>query len=380
MQEENAGVKQEDLLKALAIVNIFETGKPFGEFAALAVLNDGAGVSFGINQFTHRSGSLAAVVERYLELDGKVGRFILEHALPNLRRSEPVVIRAYSRDERFKKTLRAAAITREMRAAQVQVGFEKYLKPAADACAGSGFVLPLSLAVVYDSLTHGSYEKIRDRVSVMGAGISSRADALRFEKAWVTAYVRERDRWLASIPRLVSTRYRTRFFLNQIMLGSWNLTLPLNVNGFWLKGEHVTSLLKFADETIGDSTAAGPDPHLRENPKIPSNSPQFPANTSKVPPPPTSTVASRTRSAIERALEEFDRADAVVAAVAVRTDRIKSLWTAVLGTIWQTLWALFGFIAGLPRAVWFTVAVIVAALTLAYLYRQIAFGKLREIK
>jgi hypothetical protein len=42
----------ESLLKALAIVNIFETGKPFGEFAAVAVLNDGAGISYGISQFT----------------------------------------------------------------------------------------------------------------------------------------------------------------------------------------------------------------------------------------------------------------------------------------------------------------------------------------
>jgi chitosanase len=390
-QEGISGVKQEDLLKALAIVNIFETGRPFGDFGAVAVLNDGAGVSFGINQFTHRSGSLAAVIERYLELRGAVGRFILESALPNLRRAEPVVIRAYARDERFKETLRAAAITSEMRIAQMQIGFERYLKPAADACAGSGFTLPLSLGVIYDSLTHGSYERIRDRVSVMGSGASDESDALTFEKAWITAYVRERDCWLASIPRLNSTRYRTRFFLNQIMLGSWNLTLPLSVNGFWLKDEHIRGLLRFADETFGKSVAAGLNPQLHKNPQNPSSSAQSPANTLKALPPPTSTVSNRnteeataplkrTRSAFDRAVVEFDRVDAVVAAIAARTDRVKSLWTAVLGTIWQTLWAVFGFLAGLPRAVWFTVAVIVAVLTLAYLYRQITLGKLREIK
>ena len=125
-------MRQTDLLKALAIVNIFETGKPFGEFAAVAILNDGAGISYGISQFTHRSGSLAAVVERYLELDGAVGRFVLENALPNLRRKEPVVIRAYSKDERVKKALRAAAVTREMRIAQSQIAFEKYLPEVYD--------------------------------------------------------------------------------------------------------------------------------------------------------------------------------------------------------------------------------------------------------
>ena len=60
-----------DLLKALAIVNVFETGKPFGEFTAVAVLNDGAGISYGISQFTHRSGSLAAVIERYPKPGGE---------------------------------------------------------------------------------------------------------------------------------------------------------------------------------------------------------------------------------------------------------------------------------------------------------------------
>src|SRR5262245_45531544 len=104
MQENISGVKQAifstaDLLKALAIVNIFETGKPFGDFAACVVLNDGAGVSYGINQFTHRSGSLLAVVEKYFELDGAVGRPIIENALPLLKRREPAVIRSLAADD-----------------------------------------------------------------------------------------------------------------------------------------------------------------------------------------------------------------------------------------------------------------------------------------
>jgi hypothetical protein len=145
-------------------------------------------------------------VERYLKLGGKIGRTLFENALPNLKRAEPVIMRAYARDERFKKALRAAAITREMREAQLQIGFERYLKPAIDECDRLGFVLPLSLAVVYDSITHGSYEKIRDRVE---------GKDLRSEKEWITDYVRWRDRWLESIPRLQTTRYRTRFFLNR---------------------------------------------------------------------------------------------------------------------------------------------------------------------
>jgi len=86
------GFETDVLLKAMAVVNIFETGKPFGEFAAVAVLNDGAGISYGISQFTHRSGSLLAVVEKYLASGGMIGRSVIENALPLLQRTEPVSV------------------------------------------------------------------------------------------------------------------------------------------------------------------------------------------------------------------------------------------------------------------------------------------------
>ncbi len=395
-------MKQKDLLKALAIVNIFETGKPFGEFATIAVLNDGAGISYGISQFTHRSGSLAAVIERYLELDGTVGRHVLENALPNLCRKEPVVIRAYAKDERIKKALRAAAVTREMRVAQLQIVFERYLKAAIGECERSGFGLPLSLAVIYDSITHGSYERIRDRVRVTASAVSQagtpKGVTLTFEKTWITEYLRSRDRWLASIPRLNATRYRTRFFLNQIMLGSWELKLPLNVNGFWLRDEHIENLSKFADVTIGPEPAAGPDfePHKQnsnlEQPRsspivltpIPQARPQVLSPRFSVPSErgnaeaETPNFAQEIGEHIGRAARTFDRVDAIVTGVAYRTDRVKSLWTTVIGTIWQAAWAVFGFLVGLPREVWFVVAVAAAALMLFYLYRQITLGRIRE--
>ena len=148
MQEEISGVKQPvfaeaDLLKAMAIVNIFETGKPFGDFAACVVLNDGAGVSYGISQFTHRSGSLLEVVERYLASESGVGRDQLENALVFLRQTNSSALGTLAANLRFRKALQAAAVTREMREAQLHVAFERYLKP--------GQVLR-SLSGTYDSL------------------------------------------------------------------------------------------------------------------------------------------------------------------------------------------------------------------------------------
>ena len=416
MQEEISGLKQTDLLKALAVVNIFETGRPFGQFAAIAVLDDGAGISYGINQFTHRSGSLAGVVERYLELGGTAGRYILENALPNLRRKEPFVIRAYAKNERVKKALRAAAVTREMRTAQLQIAFKRYLEPAIDQCVRVGLVTPLSLAVIYDSITHGSYERIRDRVTMTPLGVPPprpyesghpsldkegsfpRGATLAFEKAWVAEYVRQRDRWLASIPRLNATRYRTRFFLNQIMLGSWELKLPLNVNGFWLRNEHIEDLLKFADVMIGTEPAAGPifEPHKQSDkpattssissqvltPNPQAQPPDSDRNATPAPrghPDADWSVMERAGETLKTVTNGFDRADAIITGFAYRSDRVKSFWTTVLGTTWQAAWAVFGFIVGMPKLVWLVVAVIAAALMLVYLYRQVALGKLREM-
>ncbi len=348
---------------ASAIVRGFETGSPLGDYSAVAVLNDGAGVSFGASQFTHRSGSLTDVVERYLANGGAVGRDVLSAAIPALHRRTNSAITSLAADRQFKKALASAGITREMREAQDAVAFERYMVPAIRACIGSGFRLPLSLAVIYDSMTHGSYNKIRDRVR----GV----DPANYEKAWITEYVRQRDAWLAAIQRLRSTRYRTRFFLNQIAVGRWELTLPLNVNGVLLTHE----LLGISPATAGETTAAGPKtPSITTTTTEPPTSAIEPTNIPQARPP----VWKRFESGITDAAEGYDRVERVTMSVTKRTDRAKSLWTTVAGTLWQTGWAVFGFLAGMPREVWLVVAVIAAVLTLAYLYRQIALGKMRE--
>ena len=388
----------------MAIVRIFETGKPLGDYAAVAVLNDGAGVSFGASQFTHRSGSLRLVIDEYLRLGGIVGRRIFLEKYRLLHTISPDAIGRLSTDDAFKNALRAAAVTREMRAAQDKIAHKKYLKPAITACEGSGFILPLSLAVIYDSMTHGSYEKIRDRVRVTPgtSPVQSRtaqAFTLTFEKAWITEYVRQRDAWLASIPRLRATRYRTRFFLNQIMLGKWKLELPMNVHGVRLTNE----LLQISPEQTSEiETAAGPNFEPSKLTMTNLKQPQIPATYPQARPPlervssPTVRVGTSAEEAltnvqvkntrasdmietqINAAAEKYDQIERIATTDITRTDRAKSLWTTITGTLFQTAWAVFSFATGLPREVWFFAAGVAAALTIMYLYRQIELGRIRE--
>lgn len=361
-----------DKQKAMAIVRIFETGEPLGNYAAVAVLNDGAGVSFGASQFTHRSGSLRAVVDEYLRLGGIVGRRVLIEKYRLLHTISPDAIGRLSSDDAFKNALRAAAVTSEMRAAQDTIAEKKYLKPAIEACEGSGFVLPLSLAVIYDSMTHGSYEKIRDKVRVTALGDQSRPAEVvtrTFEKAWITEYVRQRDAWLASIPRLRSTRYRTGFFLDQIKIGRWHLDLPLNVHGVRLNEVQSTAFSLPHTLTTNKSVISNMT-NLNQSAHAPLDR-QAEART-------LNGTLDAIETHIDAAAKTYDQIERIATTVITRTDRAKSLWTTVTGTLFQTAWAVFSFAAGIPREVWFFAAGVAAALTLMYLYRQIMLGKMRE--
>jgi len=83
---------------------------------------------------------------------------------------------------------------------------------------------------------------------------------------------------------------------------------------------------------------------------------------------------------VDAAATKYDQAETIIQTVLNRTDAAKSLWTTVAGTVWQSVWAISAFAIGLPKEVWMVAAIAAAALMLLYLYRQIALGKIRELK
>ena len=344
---------EESIAKAEAIVAVFETGALNGDYAAVAVLNDAAGVSYGVKQFTHRSGSLRQVVERYLEAGGSNGREIMMLRLPLLRKTTKAAIEKLAGDDVFKKTLKAAAATPEMREAQDAVARERYMRPAIEECHALGFELPLSLAVVYDSMVHGSWQRLRDSI---GPSID--------ERKWIKEYVEERHEWLRSVPRLKSTSYRTDFFLKQIERGNWELLLPVRVHGVLLKDEYFKS-----PETNASQPPAANPPDSLPNPRQAGRDPVIAA--------PAKTL-DEIEAKVNAAAARVDQVERVVVTTATRTDKAKSLWTTIAGTVWQMTWALIGLIGGVPREVWLVVAVIAGLLMLMFLYRQVVLGKLRE--
>ena len=354
---------EQEKLKALAIVNVFETSKAFGDYAACVVLDDGAGISYGFSQFTHRSGSLAAVVERYLKSGGVVGSAVMLEHLATVRDTSAKAIERLSANEPLKKALRAAAVTSEMKRAQRDTCFELYLKPAIDLCSRLGFTEPLSLAIIYDSIVHGSFHKVARTVQV------SNSD----ERSFITAYVRRRDAWLTSIPRLVKTRYRTRFFLDQIAISNWQLKTPLRVQGVTLIAKNFAEMSATTAASPQATTQPLETPQLA-HPKAPLDIPSEIPGGEVV----QQSILEGAKSVATTAGLAIDKVDETVTGITTRTDRVKSVWATIGGSVGQAAWAIFGFFAGLPREVWITVAVIVGILTAMFLYRQIVLGRMRE--
>lgn len=388
------GFSERAKLTALAIVHIFETSKPFGDYAACVVLRDGAGISYGINQFTHRSGALAAVVERYISKGWRVRKTfpVLDSYLPQLKDTSVRSVAKLSASEELKLDLRVAARLDDMKAAQHEIAFENYLRPAIEACEGSDFTLPLSLAAIYDSINHGSYALIRDRVQQL---LPASITPVEYEKEWITEYVKKRDHWLENHPKKIlrATDYRTDFFLAQIARGNWNLDLPLTVHGVRLTEQQLQAGILRSDSRPNKTNSAVEQPAdvlPDKNPVVvPPESATKPTAVDARPPSEEEGEKARKGEGVMEKIEQAGRVveavgkpiDAAVEignAIRRRSDSVKSLWTTLLSTVWQAVWAVIAFLIGLPIEVWLVVAVIAAGFGLYYLYRQISLGKLRE--
>ena len=220
-----------------AIVSIFETGHSHGDPSAVAILPDGAGISYGMHQGTDRSDTLDEIVVRYLDRGGSATA--LADYLPRLDRDETTTIDPRNPPQWVRtlvRLLQRAGEDETMRQAQEEVFDERYWEPCERICRAAGLRHPLSWAVVYDTCIQsgpGRVAKHRARFREMPP---SRGGC---EKAWTRAYLAERLRWLQTYqsrnPRTTelvrSTVYRPLALLELAGAGRWELRPPFRVRG-----------------------------------------------------------------------------------------------------------------------------------------------------
>lgn len=219
-------ITAEQKRKIIQVVNVFETGSTEGKYDNITIMADGKGdtrqITYGRSQATEQ-GNLKNIIERYVQAGGQFASAFGPY-LPKISR-QPLVD-----DNEFKRLLRTSA--REdalMRQAQDETFEILYYQPAEHFFKDEGFTLPLSMLVVYDSYIHsgGVPSMLRSRfpeaTPVRGGD----------EKAWVTAYVKVRQDWLATHRRKIlrPTVYRTKCFLNEMKKNNWMLDQAVMANG-----------------------------------------------------------------------------------------------------------------------------------------------------
>lgn len=208
---------------AKAIVNLFETGQVLGDYGRVTLLQGDSGrLTFGRSQTTLGSGNLARLLAQYCATPG--ARFATR-LRPHLNR---IAEQSHDvdTDSQLHNLLRATADDSIMRVTQDRFFDQVYWQPALAASRRLGITSPLGVAVVYDSHVHGSWASIRRRTDQESGTVEKLG-----ERAWVTAYVDKRKRWLSthSTPILRSTTYRMKVFESLITQDQWSLELPLVV-------------------------------------------------------------------------------------------------------------------------------------------------------
>ena len=210
-----------------AIVSTFETSPPTckPKYSEFAVLRDGAGISYGAHQGTDRSDALDKIVALYIEREGLLADELRPYDFSD--DSKAGLARRAS-DPHLKDVLERAGFDPVMQAAQEEVFEVNYMRPAIAAWAGSSFVETLSLAVLYDSMIHGSFAAIRDLVPSAN------------ERLWIPKYLGRRRREFSIAgspgarfknPILRNTLYRQDTFLALIARGNWSLETPFLSHG-----------------------------------------------------------------------------------------------------------------------------------------------------
>lgn len=209
----------------LRIVNVFETGKPEGDYSAVSIYPDGPDgrrqITYGRSQTTEYS-HLPALLRSYILHDGHYSHEI-SRMLPLLRTD------ALINDHDFLEILQLAGTDPIMRQCQDELFDEAYWKPSQTWAEAQKFTLPLSALVIYDSFIHSGRVPDFLRASFVEKPPEQGGD----EKNWIEEYTQARHRWLTFHRReiLQASAYRTRFLLDQIDHANWQLDqLPLTVN------------------------------------------------------------------------------------------------------------------------------------------------------
>jgi len=215
---------------AQAIVNIFESGRPLGDYGCVTVLSGDTGhLTYGRSQTSLGSGNLALLLHAYCEAQGAFSEALLPYLTAFDRRDERL-----DDNDKVKSLLKQAGDDPVMHRVQDEFFDRVYWAPALKSADYIGVAKPLSVTVVYDSRVHGSYHYIRDVTNTQHGDVRGIG-----EEQWIRTYVSVRRNWLATHDNslLRKTVYRMDALKTLMEAGKWELPLPLTVRNVVISEE-----------------------------------------------------------------------------------------------------------------------------------------------
>lgn len=211
-----------------AIVNIFETGGPLGDYGSVTLLEGDTGhLTYGRSQTTLASGNLYLLIKDYVETADPAVAESLQRYLPRL----DAIDLSLDEDTEFHALLRSAGSDPVMRRVQDAFFDRVFWAPAVRSAAYIDSTMALGMTVIYDSRIHGSWHAIRDRVTKEYGSVSDLG-----EKTWMWRYVAYRRNWLATHSNTLLRKTVYRMDSMQTLMGSekWDLSLPFSVRGIMI--------------------------------------------------------------------------------------------------------------------------------------------------
>ena len=207
-----------------AIIATFETGQlpSLKGYATITnIKGDNGGLTYGIHQTSINSGNLYFLIKDYCETaECKYGDNLKPYLDPLLYKSSDL-----AKNEKFLELLRTAAYNDQLMVEAQDRFFDRvYWSQAILEANKLGINTALGLAVVYDSVIHGSWKRICDKT------LQNNGTVLQLsEPVWIKSYNENRREWLAthSNPILRNCVYRQDAFRNLIKGSNWSLALPI---------------------------------------------------------------------------------------------------------------------------------------------------------
>jgi chitosanase len=134
-----------------AIVNIFESGRPIGDYSAVTVVKgDEGGLSYGRAQGALMRGGLFTLIQRYCQAAGAQYADALSSYLGSMRQRDA----SLNGDDALKALLREAGSDPVMQKAQDDFFDQRYWNPALAAATSMGVQSALGVTITYDSFIH----------------------------------------------------------------------------------------------------------------------------------------------------------------------------------------------------------------------------------